>query len=226
MKPSELLRSTSRARRRAARAALAVLSLVALALAGCGGPTISQVPGPPVNLRIDPPGGEENPQPVNVAIRAVGVPPLECTAPCGMTAPSGTHLVRVTGARNFNAIVTVPSEASVGRVRYANAGLRTTGNVFSAIGGGIGLIGGALAPLVAPIPMIIVASVGLVILIPGIIMVAAAGSDTVEFQRWNSESARNAERRRLAGGNAAEPRASAGNGGSSGGILLPGVFSF
>lgn len=185
--------------RRPARALAAGALVLCAAVASCARAVpYALTPGaPPARVRFEPPSGFE--QPLSVSVTPAGMEQFTCVAPCSMLLPAGLYGARFdTATRTGLFVVTVPSGDSRGAVRMRRNGLYTGGMVLNATGGLLVTVGTSLLTFGAYLVTIVLSSVALALLIPGVSMVAAAGSDGVEFSPAPEGS--------FARGNAADPR--------------------
>ena len=104
----------------------------------------------------------------------------KCTVPCTLDLAPGDNVVTFTGDSNTAAWVKVPPNGGTLQFELVGNGRRTAAWILIGTGAILAAVGAALIPVLGGIPLIIIASVGLACLIPGLIL-AATGSNTLDW---------------------------------------------
>jgi hypothetical protein len=104
----------------------------------------------------------------------------KCTVPCTLDLAPGDSLVTFTGDSNTALWLKVPPNGGTLQFELAGNGRRVAAGILLGTGLVISLVGAALIPVLGGIPLIIMGSIGLACLIPGLIL-AAGNSNSLEW---------------------------------------------
>lgn len=103
----------------------------------------------------------------------------ECDTPCSLDLEPGPKLLTTLGSGKIADSITIPSGESTIELQHQSGGV-AAGLIIMSLGAGIAAIGAVLIPLVGLLPGLIIAGVGFVLAIVGVIVWAAAEKQHVK----------------------------------------------